>query len=86
MRSRVLATSPALTPIIQLMPLGTEPTLDPLVDRYTTAKVSQIREDTGSVRLDGNFGTKDTAYVRVNVNDSRVFGPLFGVVPAALGV
>ena len=86
LRSQVLATSPALTNIVNLMPRGTSPTADPLVDNYTVTSVSRVREDTGSVRIDNSFGSRDTAFARVNVNDSQVAGPLFGVFPSAFGV
>ncbi|MBO0797183.1 MAG: TonB-dependent receptor [Blastocatellia bacterium] len=86
LRSQIAATSPELAPIVALYPLGTSSTADPLLDSYTTTSVSQIREDTGSIRVDHTFSSKDTAFVRVNVNDSHVFGPLFGVTPSALGL
>ena len=85
LKSEVLATSPALAPILSLYPVGTSSTSNPLVDNYATAKTSHVREDTGSVKLDHRFSDSDTAYVRVNVNDTHTFGPLFGVTPAALG-
>ncbi len=86
LRSQVLAKSPVLSPILDLFPAGTGATANPLIDSYTTTAVSQIREDTGSVKMDHNFSPSNSAYVRVNVNDSHVFGPLFGVTPAALGL
>jgi hypothetical protein len=85
-RSEVLATSPQLAPIVDLFPLGTSPTSNDLVDNYTTSAVSFVREDTSSMRFDHSFSDKDTAFVRVNVNDSNVHGPLFGVIGSALGV
>jgi carboxypeptidase family protein len=86
LRSQVLSTSPQLTPIVDLFPRGTSPTSDPNVDNFTTTSVSDVREDTGSIRFDQNFSSHDSAFVRVNVNDSHVHGPLFGVIPSALGV
>ncbi|MGC1906595.1 MAG: carboxypeptidase regulatory-like domain-containing protein [Candidatus Acidiferrum sp.] len=86
MRSETLATSPQLAPIVNMFPLGTSPTSDPLIDNFTTVGVSRVREDTGSVRIDRTFGSSDTAFVRVNVNDSHVVGPLFGVFPNNLGI
>lgn len=86
LRSEVMAASPQLAPIVMLYPVGTSSTSNPLVDNYSTNKVSQVREDTASVRFDETLGTKDTAFERVNVNDSHVFGPLFGVTPSALGL
>lgn len=86
LRSQVMATSPALKPVLDNMPLGTSPTSNPQVDNYTTTSVSQIREDTGSVRIDNNFSSKNSMFFRFNQNDSHVFGPLFGVTASALGV
>jgi hypothetical protein len=86
LRSLVLTTSPYLAPIVNAMPLGTSSTANPLVDNYTVVKVSDIREDTASIRIDNVFGRKDSAFVRLNVNDSHVYGPLFGVYPSVLGV
>ena len=86
LRSQVVATSPALAPIVALFPVGTSSTSNALIDNYTTTAVSQIREDTGSVKIDHSFSSNNTAYVRVNVNDTHVFGPLFGVTSSALGL
>jgi hypothetical protein len=85
-RSAVEATSPQLTPILNMFPIGTSAGLDQFTDNYTTTQVSDVREDTGSIRFDQVFSTHDSAFVRVNVNDSDVDGPLFGVVPSSLGV
>lgn len=86
LRQSVLATSPVLTPLLNEFPLGTSATANQFVDNYTTTAVSQVREDTGSVRIDHRFSDSNFAYVRVNVNDSHVFGPLFGVTTSALGL
>jgi hypothetical protein len=86
LRNQVLAASPALAPIINSLPLGTSSTTNPLVDNYTVSKGTQVREDTASIRIDNNFGPNDSFYARVNVNDSHIFGALFGVTASALGV
>ncbi len=86
MRSRTLATSPELAVILDQYPIGTSSTTNPLVDNYTTTAVNRVREDTGSIRLDHNFSSNDRVYGRLNLNDTEVFGPLFGVIPSALGV
>ena len=86
LRNEVLSTSPQLAPILDMYPMGTSPTSNDLVDNYTTSQVSFVREDTASMRFDQSFSDKDTAFVRVNVNDSNVHGPLFGVISSALGV
>jgi hypothetical protein len=86
LRDAVIETSPQLTDIVNMFPLGTSPTSDPLVDNVIRTSVSAIREDTGSIRLDHKFRTSDSAFVRVNINDSFTNGPLFGVFPNALGL
>jgi Carboxypeptidase regulatory-like domain/TonB dependent receptor len=85
-RADVQAQSPQLAPILAMFPIGTSTTADPLTDNYTTTQVSDVREDTASIRFDQVFSTHDSAFVRVNVNDSDVHGPLFGVIPSSLGV
>ena len=85
-RSAVEATSPQLIPILNMFPIGTSAGPDQFTDNYRTTQVSDVREDTGSIRFDQVFSTHDSAFVRVNVNDSDVDGPLFGVVPSSLGV
>jgi hypothetical protein len=86
MRSRVLATSPALSIFIDQFPLGQSPTSNALVDNYTTSSVSRVREDTGSIRVDHNFTAQDRLYARLNINDTETTGPLFGVTTSALGL
>jgi hypothetical protein len=84
--SEVQAKSPQLQPILDQMPTGTSSTSNPLVDNYTVNKVSNVREDTGSVRVDHVFSEKDSAFARLNINDTNTFGPLFGVNSSAYGL
>ena len=85
-RSEVEATSPRITPILNMFPIGTSPGPDQFTDNFTTTQVLDVREDTGSIRIDQLFSAQDFAFVRVNVNDSDVHGPRFGGLPSALGV
>jgi hypothetical protein len=85
-RREVESTSPQLTPILNMFPIGTSAGSDQFTDNYTTTQVSNVREDTASIRFDQVFSAQDSAFVRVNVNDSDVHGPLFGVNPSSLGV
>jgi Carboxypeptidase regulatory-like domain/TonB dependent receptor len=85
-RSEVEAAFPQLIPILNLFPIGTSVGPDQFTDDYTTTQVLGVREDTVSIRFDQAFRTQDSAFVRVNVNDSDVRGPLFGVNPPSLGV
>jgi outer membrane receptor protein involved in Fe transport len=86
LRSEVLAKSPVLLAILNQFPVGTSSSSNPLIDNYTTVATSKIREDTGSVKIDHSLSDTNHMYVRVNVNDSHVFGPLFGVTSTALGL
>ncbi len=83
--SQTLATSPQMAPIVAQIPAGT-PTSDNTLDHYTSNGVSNVREDTGSVRVDQIFSEKDSAFARLNINDTNTFGPLFGVNASAFGV
>src|SRR5580658_5259578 len=85
-RSEAEATSPQLTPILNMFPIGTAAGPDQFTDNYVTTQVLDVRENTASIRADQVFSAQDSAFVRVNVNDSDVDGPLFGVVPSSLGV
>jgi hypothetical protein len=82
-----LAQSPQLAPLIDQMPTShLTSTSDPQIDNYTITSNSNVREDTGSARVDQTFSEKDAAFGRININDSGVSGPLFGVNSSALGV
>jgi hypothetical protein len=85
LRTQVIQKSPALASVVALFPIGTSSTSNQLIDSYTTTATSNVREDTASVKIDHSFAANNNAYVRVNVNDSHVFGPLFGVTASALG-
>jgi outer membrane receptor protein involved in Fe transport len=88
---------PAVQPIAALMPTPTStsqyisdivltPTGSNLVDAVSFLGVNHVQEDTGSVRIDNTWGSKDASFFRVNINDSSVNGPLIGVYPTAFGV
>jgi hypothetical protein len=62
MRAITLSASPVLAPIVQSFPLGTGHTSNPLIDSYTTSQVLNVREDTGSLRVDQNVTDKDLAW------------------------
>lgn len=86
LRQQALATSPSLAFLLENYPLGTAPTANPLVDSYTRSESVKINEDTGSLRLDHNLSAKDRLFARVNLNNSTVDGPLFSILPSALGL
>ena len=47
---------------------------------------SNVREDTGTIRVDHRFSPSDSIFARVNVNDTYTHGPLFGVNSSAFGI
>jgi hypothetical protein len=86
MRQQTLAASPNLGFLLENFPLGTTPTANPLVDSYTRSESVKINEDTGSIRLDHNASPRDRLFARLNLNNSTVDGPLFSILPSALGL
>jgi hypothetical protein len=86
MRQQTLAASPNLGFLLENFPLGTTPTANPLVDSYTRSESVKINEDTGSLRLDHNASPHDRIFARLNLNNSTVDGPLFSILPSALGL
>ena len=74
LRQRILATSPALAPLLATIPLGTARTTNPDVDNYATVRGTSVREDTGSIKIDHRFSDRDTFFARYNVNDTLVSG------------
>ncbi len=86
MRIEVLSTSPQLAPLLNVFPLGQTASSNPLVSNYLTTGVSNVREDTGSIKVDHNFTPNDHVFLRFNENNSYVHGPLFGVSTNKLGL
>jgi len=86
MRTEVLNTSPQLAPLLNMFPLGQTASSNPLVSNYLTTGVSNVREDTGSIKVDHNFTPNDHVFLRFNENNSYVHGPLFGVSTNKLGL
>jgi hypothetical protein len=86
MRQQTLQTSPQLRFLLDNFPEGTASTANPLVDTYSRFQSLAIDENTASLRLDHNFSSKDRVFGRLNLNNSLVDGPLFSILPSALGV
>lgn len=84
-RAKVLTISPALEPILNNIPVGVDSS-DGVTATYSTSGVSNIREDTGTVRVDHTFSQSDSLFGRLNVNDTYTHGPLYGVSSTAFGV
>ena len=87
MRAAVQATSPVLMPFIDEMPTSTNVLAnDPNAALFTTLATSRVREDTGSVRIDDTLSGRDTAFFRLNLNDSLITGPVFQIFPGSFGL
>ena len=72
---RARATNPAIKPIVDAYPLGTERTSSPDVDRARGAISQQWREDSFTVRVDHQFNERNTFYARYNFDDGTVISP-----------
>jgi Carboxypeptidase regulatory-like domain len=73
-RAQVLATSPALAPIVNAYPLGTVH-LDSITDQVTNVATDTVREDAGMFRFDYRFSDTTTAYARYNVDNAYIDNP-----------
>ncbi|HWC95786.1 MAG TPA: TonB-dependent receptor, partial [Candidatus Sulfopaludibacter sp.] len=73
-RQQVLATSPALKPIIDAYPLGQTP-IDSVTDQITKVATDTVREDAGMFRFDYRFTDNTTAYARYNVDNAYIDTP-----------
>jgi hypothetical protein len=86
MREQAIRTSPALAFLLENYPLGQAPTANSFVDSYSRFQSLAIDENTASARLDHQFSEKNRFFGRLNMNNSLVDGPLFSILPTALGV
>ena len=73
-RAQVLATSPALAPLVNAYRTGTAPH-DSISDYVTDVATNTVREDSGMFRLDYRFNDKNTAYFRYNVDNAYIDNP-----------
>ncbi|HWA95053.1 MAG TPA: TonB-dependent receptor [Terracidiphilus sp.] len=85
-RAEVLAQSPELQPVLDIIPVGVDRASDPDTADYSTSGISNVREDTGTVRIDHHFAQNDSLFGRMNINDTYVHGPLYAVSSSAFGV
>jgi len=69
LKTEVLATSPALRPLIEAYPAGVRPTTDPYVDDYIADFSNSSDEDSMTARIDYNISDKTTLFGRWNFND-----------------
>ena len=72
--------------MIEIFPVGTGPTANPLIDSFTTSRPLAVAEDAGSFRIDHHLTQNHRLFGRMTINDSAVQGPLFSSSPTALGV
>jgi Carboxypeptidase regulatory-like domain len=73
-RARV---DPRLRPILDTIPLPTEPTANPDIGIARLSDVTEITENIFSLRSDWHPTSKDNIFGRFNIQDSLVDGPLF---------
>ncbi len=73
-RSSVLATSPALAPLINAYPKG-QVSVDPDTDQLTIGVKNTVREDAGLFRFDYRFSDQSTTYVRYNIDNALISSP-----------
>jgi hypothetical protein len=70
--------APALSSVLAKLPLPNQssvPTNDPRLGLYATQGLRNLREDTGSFKVDVNLSAADRFSVRYNVNDSKTITP-----------
>ena len=73
-RSQVIATSPALKPLIDAYPLGQTP-IDSTTDQINLVASNTVREDSGMIRFDYRFNDRSTMYARYNIDDVYIDNP-----------
>jgi hypothetical protein len=73
-RAQVLATSPALKPLLDAYPTGGTP-VDDITDQITRVATDTIREDAGMFRFDYRFSDQTTMYARYNVDNAFIDNP-----------
>ena len=75
LRAQILATSPALAPIVNGFPHGPTP-LDVNTDTLRGEGSQNVNEDSGMFRIDHRFSEKTTAFVRATIDEARSNVPL----------
>ena len=85
-RAKALAMHPELAPIVSDEPIGVDNSATSDYATYSIVSNTNVTENTGSIRLDHNFSSRDSLFGRLNINRTFTQGALFGVTPSALGV
>ncbi|HEV3197993.1 MAG TPA: TonB-dependent receptor, partial [Bryobacteraceae bacterium] len=73
-RSKVLATSPLLAPLVNAFPVGQTP-VDDVTDQVTKVANNTTREDAGMFRFDYRFSDRTTMYARYNIDNAYIDNP-----------
>jgi hypothetical protein len=73
-RTKVLAASPALKPIIDAYPIG-QTALDSTTDQIKKVASNTVREDAGMFRFDYRFTDSTTMFARYNVDNVYIDNP-----------
>ena len=73
-RAQVLATSPALQPILNGYPIGSV-RVDNNTDEWIGPGTNSVREDSGTIRVDHRFTDNTTVFARYNIDDAFVNKP-----------
>jgi hypothetical protein len=73
-RAQVLATSPALKPILDAYPAG-QTSIDSVTDEVVAVATHTVREDAGMARFDYRFNENNSAYVRYNIDNAYIDDP-----------
>ncbi len=74
-RAQVLAASPAMAPLINPYPAGGTPIAGTANNLVTLVKNDSKREDSGLSRLDYRPTSKDSAYLRYNIDNAYADNP-----------
>ncbi len=74
-RAEVLATSPAMAPLINPYPTGGIPIAGSTNNLVTLVKNDAIREDSGLARFDYRLNDKDSMYLRYNIDNAYADTP-----------
>lgn len=72
---------PSLLPLLSTVPLPSSATANPLVGLARVSGVTDVSENIWSVRVDVRPNDSDSFFVRTNMQDSLVDGPLFVLQP-----
>ena len=73
-RSRAVATSPSLKPLIDAYPAGQTP-IDANIDQISFQGSNRVREDSGLIRFDHQFTPKTSLFARYNIDDAFIDKP-----------